>query len=393
MRVVIVVSHPIQHFCPQYRSISQREDVELIVVFDSMKGVEEYHDKDFGRTVQWGSQLVTGFEWIDLDSSELSLSETLNQCAPDWLIIYGYSSSISRRAWRWATSHVVRLAYISDSELRHRHSRLKFALKRVALKTLFRRVDLFLSVGDANTEYYRNMGARDATITRMHFPIDTHEFDSARVDPKVSTGLRSDLNISASAVVITMVGKFIERKRQQDLIDACRRFTGDQAHLLLIGSGPDQDKLRESARSAGNVTVVGFVPPSNLSAYYDLTDIYAHVSSYDPHPLAVSEALASGCSLIVSSSTGSWGPNDDVREFRNGLVVETENPKLLHDALAILIHNPAMREDFSLASREMSEEHQSLAHGGFIDAMIKLTPETQSPAPLARLLRRQPNDS
>ena len=33
MRVVFVVSHPVQHFCPQYRSIAQREDVKLTVKF------------------------------------------------------------------------------------------------------------------------------------------------------------------------------------------------------------------------------------------------------------------------------------------------------------------------------------------------------------------------
>lgn len=388
MRVVIVATHPIQHFCPQYRSIARHAGIDLTVVFDSLKGVEEYRDEGFDRAIQWGPQLVNGFDWISLDRSGRNLSETLDQCAPEWLIVYGYSTPVAKLAWRWATTHPVRLAYISDSELRHKHSRLNLVLKRLILGVAFRRVDLFLSIGDANHDYYRRMGVPVNSITQMHFPIDVQEFEDAHVSPELLTTTRNELDISDDAVVITMVGKLIGRKRQKDLIDACRGFSRTRAHLLLVGSGPDHAELCEYSRSMDNVTLVGFVPPNELRVYYDLTDVYAHVSSYDPHPLAISEALASGCSLVVSSSTGSWGPNDDVREFKNGMVVETGNTKALHDALEILVDDPAMREEFSLTSRKISRMHQQMAHGDFIQAMEKISDDGEPSQPLARLLRR-----
>lgn len=390
MRVVIVVSHPIQHFCPQYRSLAALDGVELTVIFDTMKGVEGYHDEGFGRAVRWGNDLVSDFEWIVLESGTQTLAEVLREAEPDWLIVYGYTSSISRKAWLWATFRSVRLAYISDSELRHEQSPVKLALKRQVLRKLFRRVDLFLSVGDANSEFYRQMGACDADITLMHFPIDVRQFGNPERTPSIeeTARLRSDLKISPEAVVITTVGKFISRKRQSDLIEACRRFTKDQAHLVLIGSGPDLERLSALARSAENVTIVGFVAPNDLAPYYEMTDVYAHVSSYDPHPLAVSEALASGCALVVSSATGSWGNNDDVRVFTNGLVVPVADTDSLRNALALLIGDSQMRTGFARASREISREHQTLAHGGFVAELSHLTARSKPRSPLTRSLRR-----
>ena len=163
----------------------------------------------------------------------------------------------------------------------------------------------------------------------MHFPIDTRQFGTQGSTLADTERLRSDIGVASNVVVITMAGKFIDRKRQRDLIEACRRFTIEQAYLLLIGSRPDLEELSKLIKSVDNVTVVGFVAPNELAPYYELTGTYAHVSSYDPHLLAVNEALASGCALVVSSATGSWGPNDDVRSFQNRFVVEEGNTNAL----------------------------------------------------------------
>src|SRR4051812_46365907 len=104
LRVVIVVSHPIQHFCPQYRSLAAHPGIDLTVIFASLKGSEGYFDGDFGEQISWGTDLLKGFEWIALDDST-SLSSAISAKAPDWLIVYGYGSPIARSGWRWALRH------------------------------------------------------------------------------------------------------------------------------------------------------------------------------------------------------------------------------------------------------------------------------------------------
>ena len=46
LKIAIVVSHPIQHFCPQYVSFAKNKDIELKVFFGSALGHKKYTDND-----------------------------------------------------------------------------------------------------------------------------------------------------------------------------------------------------------------------------------------------------------------------------------------------------------------------------------------------------------
>ncbi len=53
LRIAIVISHPIQHFCPQYVSFTQNKNVELKVFFASTLGYKKYVDVNFGKEISW----------------------------------------------------------------------------------------------------------------------------------------------------------------------------------------------------------------------------------------------------------------------------------------------------------------------------------------------------
>ena len=77
--------------------------------------------------------------------------------------------------------------------------------------------------------------------------------------------------------------------------------------------------------------------------YYAAADIYIHPSSFDPHPLAISEALYCGLPVIASDRLGSIGPTDDVQVDRNGWVFPNGDVEELSKVLAKAIDNPAIR--------------------------------------------------
>ena len=367
-KVVVVATHPIQHFCPQYRSLSQRDDIELRVVFWSMKGLETYEDPGFGRQVDWGQDLVSGFDWVDAGESQQRATEALNEFAPDLVVAYGYRTPAARAGWRWTRGKpATRLAYIADTEMRHREAWFKRGFKRAAMRVLFRRVDIFLTVGDANEAFYRACGVANRQMVRMHFPIDREAFGSLEVSTE---DLRQELGIAQGALVVLTVGKFIERKRQADLVEAMNSFGPNEAHLILAGSGPEESALRKLADGQTNITFTGFVDPGSLPALYATADVYAHVSDMDPHPLSVSEAAAAGCALLVSDRVGSWGPTDDVRPNVTGVVVPTGDVPALRAALAAFASDRAMTAAYGCSSQQWSARHQALAHGGFVEHLV-----------------------
>lgn len=362
--MVVAATHPIQHFCPQYASLSAVPGVDLTVVFHSLRGVESYHDEGFGAEVTWGAHLLDGYDSVHLAGS--SLGRELARLSPDWLVIYGYASPMARHAWWWAMRNPkTKVAYVADSEFRHRApTSLASRVKRVGLRLLFRRVTTFLTVGTANEDYYRVHGVPEEKLVRMNFPIDP----SLNFDPRRAAELREELGIAPDAMVILNVGKFEARKRQQVLIEATADLPG--IHLLLAGTGAELDACREAAAGRHDVTFLGFVAPEDLAPCYALADVYVHPSTYDPHPLAVSEAAAAGCVCVVSDKTGSWGQLDDVVPGRTGVVVPSNDVKAWTQALSDLADDRPRAAAMGEAARKDSAVHQDRAHGGFIGDLV-----------------------
>jgi glycosyltransferase involved in cell wall biosynthesis len=376
-RVGVVISHPIQHFCPQYTSWATLPNVSLKVFFASNQGLTAYEDKNFGRLVKWdGIKLDFPHEFLRgaegkaigpaIDST--GLAERLSAFSPDVVVVYGYSQALQRRALRWAKSTSVPVLMISDSELRASRSLVKRAVKAILLPRVLSNVSLFLTVGDANDDYYRNYGVPDDRLIRCFFPIDVCHYDSIMTKRnECRKHIRSRLQIPAHHKVLLMVGKLVPWKRQADLV----RFSNsiqdkrDDVTVMLAGTGPDESSLRALTRrvGVGGVLFAGFVLPEVLAEYYCAADIYVHCSEREPHSLAISEAIYCGLPIILSNRCGSYGPTDDVQPGLNGFVYRCGDIRDMSRRLLHVLGEKGVFARMSEASERIGREHQQLAHG------------------------------
>lgn len=380
IRLAVVISHPVQHFAPQYRSWSAVTDVRVKVFYASSVGAVRFTDRDFGREVSWGSSLLDGYDYEFLNGSEPprqltrrldapALDHALDQYAPDALVVYGYAHRFERRARRWALSRGVHLAYVSDSEDRGAVPGLRHRLRSRFVRSYLADVSTCLSVGDANEAYYRSRGVSSDRIVRMGFPIDLASHDAAwarRVE--LREAVRREWGLTPDDCAVLAVGKFIDRKRHRDLIQAASLMSEEtRPVVILAGSGPEEQSLREFAAECGaRVIFLGFVPPSRLPEVCVASDVLANPSSFDPHPLVVSEGIYMGLPAVVSSSTGSWGPNDDVVPGVNGLVYPCGDIDGLAKSLEALAKDPDRTERFGRSSHARAQYLQARAHGGWL---------------------------
>jgi glycosyltransferase involved in cell wall biosynthesis len=322
---------------------------------------------------------VSRFESTFLDSQvgsdptprslNTALRANLSSFRPDVVIVYGYTQSLQRAALKWCHFSKTPIAYISDSELRHHQSKTRTLLKRALLGRLFSRVSFFLTVGDANEDYYRYSGVPKAKFLRMHFPIDRDLYDASfRARENLRVERRADIGLANEDLLVTMVGKLIPQKAQMDLIRAAQLAHGEdrRIRLMIIGSGPLADAYAEASQDDSVTRFSGFVTPAELPSYYAASDVYVHSSSVDPHPLAVSEAAAMGCPLVISNTVGSWGPEDDLIPFVNGFVYQQGSIAELAQILVLLAKNEGVRRSQASASRIHSYEFQERAHRGII---------------------------
>lgn len=382
-RVAIVVSHPIQHFCPQYASLAKEEDWDLCVFFGSSAGKVPYFAEGFGQQISWSNLYLDEFKHVFLNDEPLqstleldavNLADELGRFQPDAVVVYGYWQKLQRRAKAWARDHGKKLYFISDTELHGINNPLRRAAKSLYGHYRLRGVDRVLTVGNANEIYYARCGIGLGQMTRMNFPIDIRTYASGFEQREhFRAHLRRSWGIGDDVVVIGNVAKFEPWKRQADLIEAVRLLPESlKAKVVFAGSGPQDTYLKELAHAKANdrVLFAGFTKPENLPAYYAACDIYAHVSTYEPHSLAISEANYMALPIIVSSACGSYGPYDDLQPGVNGLVYPTGSITDLARAISMLSADARLRSQFGSMSRKYSLDAQDRSHGKFMKSAL-----------------------
>jgi glycosyltransferase involved in cell wall biosynthesis len=386
MKIAIVVSHPIQHFCPMYASWAKNNNVNLKVFFASNLGVQPYEDENFARQIKWANLYLDEFEHEFLNGLEtLQINKNLDapnlivnllDFSPDLIIQYGRIYKFNKRLRNWIKTTNIKSAYISDSENRHSQSFLKLLFKKLYFSFYFKKFDLFLTVGDANENFYRSCAVPESKMLRMNFSIDVKHFYHCYLNrEKLRKELRGVLKIANGDLVISVVGKLVSWKCQIDLISLLleieRLSDWPKFHLVIAGSGPDESMLREEAAKLriNEVHFLGFVDPLELPKVYSASDVYIHPSKLEPHSLAVSEAIFMGLPVIVSHTSGSYGKTDDVREGENGFVYQCGNIFDLKGKLEILV-NPLVRDEMGEMSRNIAVEAQNISHN---DVLLKLS--------------------
>jgi hypothetical protein len=61
-RLVIVATHPIQHFVSLYRALSRVSGLDVTVLFGSRQGLERYFDVEMNCEIAWNMDLLSGYD-------------------------------------------------------------------------------------------------------------------------------------------------------------------------------------------------------------------------------------------------------------------------------------------------------------------------------------------
>ncbi len=105
------------------------------------------------------------------------------------------------------------------------------------------------------------------------------------------------------------VGNLIERKGVPTLVRAFALWADERpdAHLTLVGGGPDRDELVALVEELGivdRVTFHGHASPDDLPGIFGRSDVLVHLSAFETFGLTVVEAAMSGLPVVVTTSSG-----------------------------------------------------------------------------------------
>lgn len=126
-----------------------------------------------------------------------------------------------------------------------------------------------------------------------------------------------------------------------------------QAHLLIVGGGPERERLAPELAALG-AELPGVVAPDAVPGWLARMDIavapYASDQPFYFSPLKVYEYMASGLP-VVASDVGDLG--QVVRHGETGLLCRPDDPGALAEALAALAADPARAQAMGAAGRAL----------------------------------------
>jgi PEP-CTERM/exosortase A-associated glycosyltransferase len=206
----------------------------------------------------------------------------------------------------------------------------------------------------------RGIPEERVTVIPNAVDIDAFSFGEAPDEP-----LRTKLRLAGNPV-IGFVGSFYAYEGLDLLLEAMPRILTErpEARALLVGGGPQEERLKDTARRLGvadKVIFAGRVPHSEVHRYYSLIDVLAYPRrsmrlTELVTPLKPLEAMAQG-HLLVASDVG--GHRELIRDGETGTLFRAGCSDALGDAVLRLLRQSSDWDTRRLRARQFVESERN----------------------------------
>ncbi|MFW6270617.1 MAG: glycosyltransferase family 4 protein [Bacillota bacterium] len=195
-----------------------------------------------------------------------------------------------------------------------------------------------------------------------------HRYSSKKVDK-----LRENWGINKNNKVLLYVGRLAPEKSVDVLISGMKSLKDDlpQVRLVIVGDGPERDKLEKRALKLGledRVIFTGEQPWSKIGIYYQLGDIYVNASVTETQGLTFIEAMASGLPVVARYDTNLKGV---IQHGKNGYFFK--NKQEFSSTIKNLLLKPLELKWLGENSRHYSKEFSSFKFGLNVEKVYQET--------------------
>ncbi len=349
-KVIFFNTHPIQYFAPLYAEINKDKFFDLEVWYGTRHGLGGEIDKQFGTNVKWDIPILEGYKYKFLKNYALNpglyngffgvvnlgiWTELRKLPKKSIIIVHGWKpfSAIFALLCSKILGHVTCLR--AESPLIHEEGRSKrsiFLRKLFFKHFLFKRVDKFLFIGEQNRLFYEFYGVSTSKLIFIPYAVNNEYFHNEYENLiQKKEYLKQKSQIPIHQQVILFSGKFIDKKRPLDLINAYDLLENkNNITLILMGEGELRVELEKEIinKDLKNVVITGFINQTKISDYYIMADIFVMCSDYgETWGLSTNEAMNFHLPIIISDRTGNF--SDLVKNngfvFKTGDIIDLKN--------------------------------------------------------------------
>jgi L-malate glycosyltransferase len=182
--------------------------------------------------------------------------------------------------------------------------------------------------------------------------VDTEKIQQI-VESIQKESLRSQLKIPTGVPLVGAVSRLRHEKGIDLLIEAfsLTMQEGVNVHLLIVGSGPDEDKLKEQAVALGisdSITFFGAAEWDIAIRLISIMDIVIVPSRFEGFGLIAAEAMAAGKPVIASDN---FGLKEVVADQESGLIFKTADISEIKEKLKLLLNEPFLCRQYGTAGQ------------------------------------------
>jgi alpha-1,6-mannosyltransferase len=250
---------------------------------------------------------------------------------------------------------------------------------RVALRMTARRlVQAVYSRFDATVAASRSVAQelRDLGVPRVRHVGLGVNLDLFRPDPEGGPADRTAWGVAPGKKVGIFVGRFAPEKRLDVVLDGHARLPEEERpHLVLVGGGPLEGKIRSETADRPDVTVLPYMERrEDVARAYAASDFYIAAGPGETFGLSIGEALAAGVPVLCVARGA--GP-DRIEGADVGELYEHGRPASAAEGLVRISRrvNPEMRR------RARMHAEATLSWRTTFESLVDLYQRVQSRVP------------
>ncbi|SNR23951.1 glycosyltransferase [Halorubrum vacuolatum] len=268
-------------------------------------------------------------------TSLLPLRRYLNAHDPDVLYSMMTEPNLIAIAAHRLSRTGTRLVISEHNVLSHRLSDNKDRLVRFGASIGYPLADHAVAVSKGvRRELLDRTLLKETAVSMIYNPVRVEQ-----IRENASKPVQHEWFLDESTEVILAGGRHEPQKGFNTLLASFARLNGDHRRLVLFGSGPETEALREQAAALGiqeRVYFPGFI--EDPYRYMGAADVFVLSSTHEGFGLVLIEAMACGCPVVSTDCRS--GPSEILSGGTYGRLVPVGDDRALTTAIEETLRDP-----------------------------------------------------
>jgi glycosyltransferase involved in cell wall biosynthesis len=227
--------------------------------------------------------------------------------------------------------------------------------KRVGLlwplfKKIFTHADRVQAISNYLACWAIDMGFKQKPVVVPN-GVDIAHF-TATIESETLSCLEEQIEKGRDDVLLVTTSRLVKKNGIEDILKAMT-YLSEDVKFLILGTGPDENKLRglaEELNMATRVKFLGYVPHAEMLKYLKISDIFVRPSLSEGLGNSFLEAMCAGLP-IVATLVG--GIPDFLIHKKTGIAAKVSDPADLAEKIQMLINEKELREEIIKNGKEL----------------------------------------